>query len=338
MKNPIEFIKKARRRLLTPEPTNGFSLWHKIYGQFYVPRYNLTVPFDSTPAELYNKNGGRLECVYLRDDLSAHTPYFHSERAFFDRFNFALKKHFYSQVNLFEQCGNPECKYAFFAESEAILPETYDVFDKNKGLEKDFDFVFTFSEKLLNSLPNARFVPYCTAPWYGTEKYGGILTPEAYKNKTKNISIIASRQNSSEYHKFRIAVAKKCKELNLADTYGSFDGGPFLDKIDHVYAPYRYVIVIENDIKPYYFTEKITSCFAAMAIPIYLGATKIGNFFNEDGIIKLSVADFDNLGLFLKQCTEENYLSRLDAVKDNYNRVLKHFNVFDNFIYDKYLR
>ncbi len=149
---------------------------------------------------------------------------------------------------------------------------------------------------------------------------------------------MASKQNISEYHKLRIAIAKKCKEQNLADTYGSFDGGAYLDKIDHVYAPYRYSIVVENDVKPYYYTEKITSCFAAMTIPIYLGATKIGNFFNEDGIIKITPKDYDNLEEILKQCTEQDYLSRLDAVKDNYNRVQKNLNVFDNFIYEPFLK
>lgn len=149
---------------------------------------------------------------------------------------------------------------------------------------------------------------------------------------------MASSQNISQYHKLRIAIAKKCKSQKLADTYGSFDGGAYLDKIDHVYAPYRYSIVIENDEKPYYFTEKITSCFAAMTVPIYLGATKIGQFFNEDGIIKITPADFDNLENFLKQCNEADYNSRLEAIKDNYNRVQKHLNVFDNFIYEPYLK
>ena len=69
-----------------------------------------------------------------------------------------------------------------------------------------------FSDKILNSLPNARFVPFCTAPWFGSSKYGGELTPDAYKYKTKNISIMASSQNISEFHKLRIAIANKCKE------------------------------------------------------------------------------------------------------------------------------
>ncbi len=315
-----------------------FYLTHDYYGKIYLPKYNMYIPFDKTLPKIYNRNGELLKPIFVRNSQSSHSPYTNSEKVFFDRFNFGLNTHIYSQVDLLKRMGKPTHVYAQFSESETVEPESYKMFQKYKGLEKDFDYIFTFSEKLLDTLPNAKFIPFCTCPWYGTEKYGGIISEEAYKFKNKNISMMASNQNISDYHKLRIAIAKKCKELNLADTYGTFDGGPFLDKIDHVFAPYRYSIIIENDEKPYYFTEKITSCFAAMTIPIYLGATKIGNFFNEDGIIKITPKDYDNLEEFLKQCNEKDYESRLEAVKDNYNRVLKHYNVFDNYIYEPFMK
>ena len=315
-----------------------FYLTHDYYGKIYLPKYNTFIPFSKGKSEIYNKHGQPLTSVFLRDSQSSHSPYSNSEKVYFDRFNFGLDNHFYSQVDLFQRSGKPLHTYAMFSESETVEPDSYKLFEKHKGLEKDFDYIFTFSEKLLDSLPNAKFVPFCTSPWYGSEKYGGTMSPDVCNHKTKNISVMASSQNISEYHKLRIAIAKKCKQLGLADTYGSFDGGPFLDKIDHVFEPYRYSIIIENDVKPYYYTEKITSCFAAMTIPIYLGATRIGDFFNEAGIIKISPADFDRLEDVLKQCSEEDYLSRLDAVKDNYNRVQKNLNVFDNFIYEPFLK
>ena len=317
---------------------NHLSMTHDYYGKIYMPKYNMYVPFDKAVPEIYNKNGELMKTVFTRDSQNAHSPYTDSQKVFFDRFNFGLDTHFYSQVDLFQRSGKPLHSYALFGESESVEPESYHVFEKHKGLEKEFDYIFTFSEKLLDTLPNARFVPFCTAPWFGSKKYGGVMSPELCNNKSKNISIMASNQSISEYHKLRIAIAKKCKAQGLADTFGTFDGGPFLDKIDHVFAPYRYSIIIENDVKPYYYTEKITSCFASMTIPIYLGATKIGDFFNEDSIIKITPADFDRLEDVLKQCNEEDYLSRLGAVKDNYNRVQKYLNVFDNFIYEPFMK
>jgi hypothetical protein len=317
---------------------NHISFTHDYYGKIFLPSYNMYVPFDDAVPELYNKNGERMKTVFIRDSQSSHSPYSNSQKVFFDRYNFGLDTHFYSQVDLLQRSGKPVHSYAMFSESEVVVPESYKTFEKNKGLEKEFEYIFTMSDKLLNELPNAKFVPFCTEPWFGTEKYGGVISSEAYKYKTKNISIMSSRQNISEYHKLRIAIAKKCKQFKLADTYGTFDGGAYLDKIDHVYAPYRYSIVIENDEKPFYFTEKITSCFASMTIPIYLGATRIGKFFNEDGIIKISSDNLDNLEDFLKQCNEQDYNSRLNAVKDNFDRVQKYLNVFDNFIYEPFMK
>ena len=314
------------------------ALNHQYYGTIYTPKYNLSVPFDNTKAKIYNEKGELLEPVYLRNDLNSHISYSNSDRVFFDRYNFSLQRHFYSQVNLFEQCGKPVNKYALFEESEAILPETYQIFTKNKGLEKDFDYIFTFSENLLDKYSNSRFVPFSASPWYKERTQGGVLVNEIYNLKSKNISIMASDKKSTYYHKLRIDIAKKCKNQNLADTFGTFDGSPYLKDISVAFEPYRYSIVIENDKKTYYFTEKITNCFAAMTVPIYIGADKISDFFNEDGIIIMSPSDYDNLDVFLSQCSEQDYLSRLSAIKDNYERVQQYRNVFDNFLYDKYLK
>lgn len=63
------------------------------------------------------------------------------------------------------------------------------------------------------------------------------------------------------------------------------------------------------------------NCFAAQTIPIYIGATEAGKFFNPDGIIQMRVEDFDRLEEILAKCTPEEYERRLPAVLDNYRRV-----------------
>ena len=74
-----------------------------------------------------------------------------------------------------------------------------------------------------------------------------------------------------------------------------------------------------------------------MTVPIYLGATKIDKFFNPDGIIQISLNDLDNIDKILLQCNEEDYMNRLSAVKDNYNRVQNYLNIED-YIYTNYLK
>ena len=95
--------------------------------------------------------------------------------------------------------------------------------------------------------------------------------------------------------------------------------------------------MVENTLSDYFFCEKITNCFAAQTIPVYLGARKIDEFFNADGIIKIENLDIDALESILRQCTEEEYLNRLPAVLDNYRRAQEYLNM-DDYLYTHYLK
>jgi hypothetical protein len=88
-------------------------------------------------------------------------------------------------------------------------------------------------------------------------------------------------------------------------------------------------VCIENDTYDTYFTEKILDCFASATIPIYKGTRNVTRYFNPDGIIFLDDYNIDDL-------TPELYYSKLDAVKDNLNRVLE-FNTIEDWMYKKYL-
>lgn len=68
-----------------------------------------------------------------------------------------------------------------------------------------------------------------------------------------------------------------------------------------------------------------------MTIPIYLGASKIGNFFNADGII--FVEKDSDLPRILAQCDERDYLSRIAAVRENFERARAYFNS-DDLLYE----
>ena len=150
-----------------------------------------------------------------------------------------------------------------------------------------------------------------------------VISPENYKNKTKSISMISSAKEMCRMHIVRKKLAFYCKEKGLADTYGKFDGGSYCT-MELPFEHYRYSIVVENDITPFYFTEKIMNAFAAQTIPIYLGATEIGRFFNSAGIIQIGLEDCDHIENILKRCTPEEYERRLPAVIDNFNRAMRY--------------
>ena len=309
------------------------------YKKIYPPIYNQAVALPSDYPIVYNKFGQPMEFFFIRDAHTAHTPYGSKSNFFiWDRYNIGLDYQFYSHNSMMERVsgrgGGTKHFYGMLIESEIITPDDYLLFDKHKQLASEFEAIFTYSSKILNKLDNAVFMPFNATLSYGTKEQGGVLSSKTYELKSKNISIIASNKLLCEMHHFRKAIAEKCKTYNLADTFGTFDGGPRVPQIADVLTHYRYNIAIENFIDDYYFTEKILNCFASMTVPIYCGAPKIADFFNSDGIIFIKQNDLDNLEKILKQCTKEDYEQRLPAIKENYEKALEYVNI-DDMLYKK---
>jgi hypothetical protein len=119
------------------------------------------------------------------------------------------------------------------------------------------------------------------------------------------------------------------------DTFGNFDGGKICPA--HTYLnKYMFSIVIENYVSKFFFTEKLLNCFAALTIPIYIGASTTNDLFNEAGIIRVTLKSFDDIGNIIKIATRGEYEARLPYAIDNYFRVSK-FPKPEDFIFEKYL-
>ncbi len=69
-------------------------------------------------------------------------------------------------------------------------------------------------------------------------------------------------------------------------------------------------------------------CFATGTIPIYHGTPKLGEMFNPDGVITLTES-FDP-----KLISSDFYFSKIDAIKDNFERCLTH-KKSDDVLYDR---
>lgn len=330
---PFQGLRRAvRYRLLQRRATVPAT--HKKYGRIWFPPYNLGCELLSREPELYNAQGERLRSFFIRDFLFAHNPEAHSKHFLWNRYDFGLKTHFYTHWSMLETMGRPEEKFGWLLESEALVPGDYRIFQKHKTLNREFTAVFTFSEQVLNSIDNAVFFPGCAQVWYGQGANGGTICADACERKTKNISIVSSFKTSCALHEARVALARKFKAGNLVDAFGTFDGGAPC-KIADSLTDYRYSVIVENYISPYFFTEKITNCFAAMTVPVYVGASKINEFFNEDGIIRVRPEDLGRIDTILAQCGEKDYAQRLPAIRDNYQRAQRYLNVFD-YLYEEY--
>ena len=86
-------------------------------------------------------------------------------------------------------------------------------------------------------------------------------------------------------------------------------------------------VAIENSNQ--YFSEKLLDCFLTGTIPIYYGTPSVDKWFNMDGMIMLEDG-FDIEGL-----TEDMYYSKMDAVKDNFERALK-MEIVEDYMWENY--
>jgi len=295
----------------------------KIYPPYY-HEYRTILP---DKLEIYNRDGEPMDVFFIRDRHESIKPYFWPSRYFiWDRYNYALQTHFYTGNALVETMGAPQNKYGLLLEPRIKQPHDYLILEKNRGLASEFTKILTYDAKLLESLPNALFFPGCATAWVSA------TDAERYAKKTKMISMLSSKKKMCPLHYLRIDVARKCKREGLADTFGTFDGGAFVD-IAETLTDYRYTIAFENEISPYWFTERITSSFLSMTVPIYLGAERISDFFNPDGIIQINISEAKDIANVLKRCSVLDYESRLPAILDNYQRAQKYLKMGD-YLYE----
>lgn len=211
-------------------------------------------------------------------------------------------------------------KIAWVCESRAIFYEwgiTKESFWNPKAvemLENSYDAVF-FSDRNYSKLsPKFHFAfAGSNLPWCKNQQ----IFP-----KSKLVSMIASSKKLTKGHHLRHEYAEKFRDK--VDVFGGAAGSkgvggnntPWPDKSEAI-NDYMFQITLENDSYSTYFTEKVTDCFATGTIPVYWGAPDIGNYFNMDGIILLD-DKFD-----INSLTPELYKSKIEAVKDNFERVQK---------------
>lgn len=209
--------------------------------------------------------------------------------------------------------------YAWIVEAKNIIPNVYETSKQNISfLEDNYELIFTHDEEL-TKLSNKFKLALCNAKTW-------IKTPKIY-DKTKLISMIASSKVMCSDHVYRQQIIKKYKES--LDHYGK--GFKEISTKEEGLNEYCFSIAMENGTYPVMFSEKITDCFAAGTIPIYYGTTSIDKYFNKDGIIMLT----DNLNIDI--LSYELYESKLDAVKDNFERTIN-LPIAEDYLYERYIK
>lgn len=172
-------------------------------------------------------------------------------------------------------------KVGLILEPESISPDPYKWIKQPINYEK-FSYILTHNKELL--LLDDRF------KWY---PFGGCwLTKEQQQiyPKTKNISIIASWKNQTEGHKLRHEVIKRFGDR--IDVFGN--GYTKINSKLSALKDYKYTIVIENERRNGFFTEKLIDALRTGTVPIYWGAYDINHYFSN-GILRASdISDIEH--------------------------------------------
>lgn len=192
-----------------------------------------------------------------------------------------------------------------------------------------FDLVLTFDKDLLNSIPNAKFLPPLFVTHFNClpnpinipmSKSPSIDTYELPKDvfqiykKNKLVSAISSNKSFLPGHKNRLHFIEAIK--NKVDLFGRGMGKELPSKLDGL-RDYMFSVAIENiENDDYYFTEKITECFLTGTVPIYHGCLNIGEFFDPRGILYFSTAE--DLNHIMSIIDEKMYEDMMPYIKKNF--------------------
>lgn len=194
---------------------------------------------------------------------------------------------------------------ALLLEPKSMLGDAYEFVKANAN---SFRYIFTHDSELL-ALPQSRMLNWADV-WIRTD------IP-----KTKSVSLITSSKNWCPLHIARLKLADCLMESPVVDVFRGDWNNPNVKnyKPEEYLSEYKFSIVIENDIDELWFTEKILNCFSTKTVPIYVGATKIGNVFNADGIIQ--VDDWRNIPSIVANLDiDSEYNRRTAAIADNFER------------------
>jgi len=206
-------------------------------------------------------------------------------------------------------------KYAWILESKYIKSRIVEDVERNlQDYLNTFDVIFTHNQQLLKLDSKFKWCP-AQGCW--------IQEPKIYK-KTKMISMISSNKSMTEGQRLRLRWLEMIGDQ--IDVYGR--GINEISLKEEGLCDYMFSVVVENGFYESYFTEKILDCFASGTIPVYMGSSDIGNYFNSEGIIPLT-EEFD--------VSEDIYYDKMEAIKDNLERV-RQYEILEDFIYLNYFK
>lgn len=157
-----------------------------------------------------------------------------------------------------------------------------------------------------------------------------------YPDKEINMSVINSNLMIVEGHKIRAKFLEKlCKNYSNFNLYGGSKWANFKQYIDNApngkwypFSKSRYVLVIENEKAPYYWSEKFSDVILSFATPIYYGCPNISDYFPEGSYYPLDIHKKDSIEELISVVESDFHEKNIEKLIEARNLILKKYNMF----------
>lgn len=214
-------------------------------------------------------------------------------------------------------------KIGWLLETPQINEETIKYLVNNLEKTKEhFKYIFTCIDSLVALGAPFTYTISNAVPW---------IWPENRKiyNKTKLVSMIASKKGWLRGHKKRLEWVEKLRDK--VDLFGFGRPNQLKDKEDGL-RDYMFSVSIENDNSDMYFSEKLADNFATGTVPVYWGSRKaVEKYFDPAGVIFLE--DDPTLSTL----SVEKYQSMMPAIERNF-KLAQELPIAEDYFFEKYLK
>jgi len=189
-------------------------------------------------------------------------------------------------------------------------PSILDITDLIRANANKYDLILTWNEDLLD-LPNAQKFVFGSC-WIDQETFKA--------DKGKYVSFNTSNKGWAPGHILRQQIWEGLEEAEDLNGFGiiKHKSPPRIPTKDFLFEVAKYHIVVENEQRNNWITEKLIDCLATRTIPIYWGASNIGEYFNTDGMIIFNT--IEELKDILDNLEETFYDDRVDIINENFER------------------
>lgn len=162
------------------------------------------------------------------------------------------------------------------------------------------------------------------------------LLDASYPKKTINLSALNSNLINIEGHINRAKFLEKlCKTGYHFNLYGGSKWAEFKQYIDNApngkwfpFSKSRYILVIENEKAPFYWSEKLADAILCYATPIYYGCTNISDFFPVGSYYPIDIKRTDAVEEIISIVESDFHEKNLENLFKARNLIFEKHNMF----------